>query len=157
MHNGETTLKIINVIPEGNGYLGYVLHTKPKQKMHYTKRDYLNRIDVSLAGRAAEECILGKVASGCQSDLDKASRLLNDMFNEYGMSDTLGLISTRNNKIGLEMQQNMDKEKKATLEMCYNETKKMLEENRHLFDKVLNVLLEKGSLSGEEFVELIKN
>ena len=157
LHNGETTLKIINVIPEGNGYLGYVLHTKPKQKMHYTKRDYLNRIDVSLAGRAAEECILGKVASGCQSDLDKASRLLNDMFNEYGMSDTLGLISTRNNKIGLEMQQNMDKEKKATLEMCYNETKKMLEENRHLFDKVLNVLLEKGSLSGEEFVELIKN
>ena len=157
LHNGETTLKIINVIPEGNGYLGYVLHTKPKQKMHYTKRDYLNRIDVSLAGRAAEECILGKVASGCQSDLDKASRLLNDMFNEYGMSDTLGLISTRNNKIGLEMQQNMDKEKKATLEMCYNETKKMLEENRHLFDKVLDVLLEKGSLSGEEFVELIKN
>ena len=55
------------------------------------------------------------------------------------------------------VKENMDKEKKATLEMCYNETKKMLEENRHLFDKVLNVLLEKGSLSGEEFVELIKN
>ena len=157
LHNGETTLKLITVIPEGNGALGYVLHTPPKNKLHLTKRDYLNRIDVNLAGRAAEEVMLGKVSSGCWNDLEKASYLIENFLKNDGMSDTLGLMSAKNIKLGLEMTQNLDKEKRHLLEECYNETKKMLEDNKKMFDNVINKLMEKGTLSGEEFLELVKN
>lgn len=157
LHNGDTTLKLITVIPEGNGALGYVLHTTPKKKLHLTKRDYLNRIDVNLAGRAAEEVILGKVSSGCWNDLEKASNLIDTFLKNDGMSETLGLMSARSVKLGLEMTQILDKEKKKILDECYNETKKMLEDNREVFDKVINELMEKGTLSGEEFLQLLKN
>ena len=157
LHNGETTLKLITVIPEGNGALGYVLHTPPKNKLHLTKRDYLNRIDVNLAGRAAEEVMLGKVSSGCWNDLEKASYLIENFLKNDGMSDTLGLMSAKNIKLSLQMTQNLDKEKRHLLEECYNETKKMLEDNKKMFDNVINKLMEKGTLSGEEFLELVKN
>lgn len=156
LHNGETTLKLITVIPEGNGALGYVLHTAQKNKLHLTKRDYLNRIDVNLAGRAAEEVILGKVSSGCWNDLEKASNLIESFLKYDGMSETLGLMSAKSVKLGLEMTQNLDKEKKKILDECYNETKKMLEDNRAIFDKVINELMEKGTLSGEKFLQLVK-
>ena len=156
LHNGETTLKVINVVPEGNGTLGYVLHTPYKEKLHLTKRDYLNRIDVLLAGRAAEDVILGKVASGCWNDLEKATNLVTQMLKECGMSDTLGLVSAKTIDTSIEMSQDLDKEKKNILDECYKETKKMLEEHRELFDKVINELMEKGTMSGEEFLELVK-
>lgn len=59
------------------------------------------------------------------------------------MSETLGLMSAKSVKLGLEMTQNLDKEKKKILDECYNETKKMLEDNRAIFDKVINELMEK--------------
>ena len=156
LHNGETTLKTINVVPEGNGTLGYVLHTPIKEKLHLTKRDYLNRIDVLLAGRAAEEVMLGKVASGCWNDLEKATNLVTRMLKECGMSDTLGLVSAKEIDTSIEMSQYLDKEKKKVLDECYVETKKMLEEHRDLFDKVINELMDKGTMSGEEFLKVVK-
>ena len=157
LHNGETTLKMITVIPEGNGALGYVLHENPKNKFHMTKRDYLNKIDVNLAGRAAEEVVLGKVSSGCNNDLEKASKLIDLVLNNYGMSTTLGLLNTKYVKLGEEMIQDLDKEKKQLLTDCYNETKRMLKENIDVFNKVIDKLMEKGTLSGEEFLQLVKN
>ena len=157
LHNGETTLKVINVVPEGNGTLGYVLHTSVKEKLHLTKRDYLNRIDVLLAGRAAEDVMLGKVASGCWNDLEKAANIVTKMLKECGMSETLGLLSTKNIETSIEMSQYLDKEKKSILDQCYEETKKMLEEHRDLFDKVINELMEKGTMSGEEFLKVVKD
>ena len=157
LHNGDTTLKVINVVPEGNGTLGYVLHTPVKEKLHLTKRDYLNRIDVLLAGRAAEDVILGKVASGCWNDLEKAANIVTKMLKECGMSETLGLLSTKNIDTSIEMSQYLDKEKKHTLDECYEETKTMLKEHRELFDKVINELMEKGTMSGEEFLKVVKD
>ena len=156
LHNGETTLKVINVVPEGNGTLGYVLHSSIKEKLHLTKRDYLNRIDVLLAGRAAEEVVLGKVASGCWNDLEKATNVVTRMLKECGMSDTLGLVSAKQIDTSIEMSQKLDEEKKKILDECYKETMKMLEEHRELFDKVINVLMEKGTMSGEEFLKVVK-
>ena len=114
IYNGETDLKVITVIPEGSGALGYVLHTNPKTKVIWRKRDYLDTIEVSLAGRAAEEVILGteNVSSGCWEDLEKATQTLTNMLNDCGMSETLGLISARSIKPSLDMTQKLDDERK---------------------------------------------
>lgn len=158
IYNGETDLKVITVIPEGNGALGYVLHTNTKSKVIWTKRDYLDKIEVSLAGRAAEEVLLGKdkVSSGCWEDLDKATKVLTNMLRDCGMSETLGLISALSVKPGLEMTQKLDEEKKKILDSCYENVKKVLQDNRKMFDKVLKELMDKGTITGDEFVELLK-
>lgn len=158
IYQGETNLKIITVVPEGNGNLGYVLHSIPKTKVIWTKRDYLDEVEELLAGRAAEELLLGieNISSGCISDLEKASSRLSRMFNEFGMSNTLGLISSKGNKPNLEMLQKLDNEMKETLDSCYANVSNVLKNNMGMFDKVLNTLMEKGTLTGDQFVEVLK-
>ena len=159
IYRGETNLKVITVIPEGTGTLGYVLHTIPKSKVIWTKRDYLDEIEELMAGRAAEEVFLGKdkVGSGCWNDLDKVANIIDNIFKDTGMSETLGLISAKNIKPSLEMQQKLDQEKKETLDSCYENVKNVIKTNKRMFDKVLDVLMEKGTLTGEEFVKLVKD
>ena len=159
IYRGETNLKVITVIPEGTGTLGYVLHTIPKSKVIWTKRDYLDEIEELIAGRAAEEVFLGKdkVGSGCWNDLDKVANIIDNIFKDTGMSETLGLISAKNIKLSLEMQQKLDQEKKETLDSCYENVKNVIKTNKRMFDKVLDVLMEKGTLTGEEFVKLVKD
>ena len=65
--------------------------------------------------------------------------------------------NTKYVKLGEEMIQDLDKEKKQLLTDCYNETKRMLKENIDVFNKVIDKLMEKGTLSGEEFLQLVKN
>ena len=158
IYQGETNLKVITVIPEGTGTLGYVLHTIPKSKVIWTKRDYLDEIEELIAGRAAEEVFLGKdkIGSGCWNDLEKVANTIDNIFKDAGMSETLGLISARNIKPSLEMQQKLDQEKKETLDTCYENVKNVIKTNKEMFDKVLDVLMEKGTLTGEEFVKLVK-
>ena len=145
IYQGETNLKVITVIPEGTGTLGYVLHTIPKSKVIWTKRDYLDEIEELIAGRAAEEVFLGKdkIGSGCWNDLEKVANTIDNIFKDAGMSETLGLISARNIKPSLEMQQKLDQEKKETLDTCYENVKNVIKTNKEMFDKVLDVLMEK--------------
>ena len=72
------------------------------------------------------------------------------------MSETLGLISASEIEPSLEMTQKLDAEKKKTFDACYENVKKVLQDNRKMFDKVLNELMKKGTLTGEEFVNLVK-
>ena len=158
IYKGETNLKIITVVPEGSGALGYVLHTIPKSKVMYTKRDYLDDIEELLAGRAAEDMFLGadNVSSGCWNDLEKVAYKINYIFQDVGMSETLGLLSAKNIKPSLEMEQKLDAEKKKVLDSCYENVKGVLKTNKKMFDKVLDVLMEKGTITGEEFTKLVK-
>lgn len=72
------------------------------------------------------------------------------------MSETLGLMSALSVKPGLEMTQKLDEEKKKILDSCYENVKKVLQDNRKMFDKVLKELMDKGTITGDEFVELLK-
>lgn len=158
IYQGESNLKVITIIPEGSGALGYVLHTVPKSKVIHTKRDFLDEVEELLAGRAAEEIMLGKdkVSGGCINDLEQATKILTHVLKKCGMSETLGLISASEIEPSLEMTQKLDAEKKKTFDACYENVKKVLQDNRKMFDKVLNELMEKGTLTGEEFVNLVK-
>ena len=158
IYQGESNLKVITIVPEGTGNLGYVLHTIPKGKVILTKRDYLDEVEELLAGRAAEEVFLGKdkCSSGCWNDLEKATDILMNILKTSGMSDTLGLISTKNTELGLEMTQKLDAEAKKTMDSCYENVKKVIIDHKKMFDKVLDALMEKGTMTGEEFVKVLK-
>ena len=86
-----------------------------------------------------------------------SENIIDNIFKDTGMSETLGLISAKNIKPSLEMQQKLDQEKKETLDSCYENVKNVIKTNKRMFDKVLDVLMEKGTLTGEEFVKLVKD
>lgn len=158
IYTGKSTLQKITVVPEGIGTLGYVIHTTPKDKICKIKRDWLNEVEIKLAGRAAEDVFYGEdnISSGCSNDLDEATRILTRMLKAMGMSETLGLISCETVRLGLEMEQKLDVEKKKVFENCYENVKKVLKDNMQIFNKVLKELMKKGTLTGKEFINLIK-
>jgi len=156
LHNNATNIKVITVIPEGIGSLGYVLNERPKNKIHYSKQDYLRIIEELLAGRAAEELFLGKenISSGCSKDLNNARNVLNNMFYYYGMSESLGLLSVVEDT-SLERKISIEEQRKQ-LNDCYNNVLSLLSDNKGLFDKVLSYLMDKGTITGEEFIKVIE-
>ena len=110
---------------------------------------------------AAEALRIGLVEKVVPSEelmetAEKVANTIDNIFKDAGMSETLGLISARNIKPSLEMQQKLDQEKKETLDSCYENVKNVIKTNKEMFDKVLDVLMEKGTLTGEEFVKLVK-
>ncbi|HTW73752.1 MAG TPA: ATP-dependent zinc metalloprotease FtsH [Steroidobacteraceae bacterium] len=83
----------ISIIPRGIGTLGYT-QQRPTEDRYLLKRtELLDRLDVLLGGRVAEELIFGDVSTGAQDDLRKASDMARSMITEYGMSERLGEIT----------------------------------------------------------------
>lgn len=155
--NDEIDIKVITVVPEATGNLGYVLHDRSKAQVSKYRKDYLNRIKVLLAGRAAEDIFIGDVSTGCSSDLQKANWEVNDMIERVGLSETMSLVTIDKNNLSDYTRQKIDEEKKNVLDKCYEETKELINKNTNLFYKCLDYLIEKGTISGEELLSLLES
>jgi cell division protease FtsH len=81
----------ISIIPRGVAALGYTQQEPTEDRYLMTRAELLDRIDVLLGGRVAEEIIFGDVSTGAQDDLQKATKLARHMVTQYGMSERLGL------------------------------------------------------------------
>lgn len=154
--NDEIDIKVITVVPEATGNLGYVLHDRSKAPVSKYRKDYLNRIKVLLAGRAAEEIFIGDVSTGCSSDLQKANWEVNEMVERVGLSSSMSLVTVEKNSLSDHTKQKIDEEKKDTLDKCYEETKELINKNTNLFYKCLDYLIEKGTITGEELLNLLE-
>lgn len=87
---GETVHKV-SIVPRGIGSLGHTMRLLSEDRYLLSRRELELRIDVLLAGRAAEEVFLQEISTGAADDLDKASELARTMVTRYGMSERLGL------------------------------------------------------------------
>jgi cell division protease FtsH len=83
----------ISIIPRGVAALGYTQQQPTDDRYLMTRAELLDRLDVLLGGRTAEELIFGDVSTGAQDDLQRATDLVRHMITRYGMSDTLGLAT----------------------------------------------------------------
>lgn len=137
----------ISIVPTGKA-LGYVLNTSNEDKYLYTKSDLYKKINSLLAGRAAEEIIFKEVTTGAKDDLNKATNIIFDMICEYGMSDFGNrafndrMINGSINRINEEVNKN--------IVFCYEETLKILNENKDCLIDLAEHLFRKETLSGEE-------
>lgn len=147
----ENRISKITIIPSTRGAGGFCVNIKP-ERMFLKKREIENQIMISYAGRAAEEIIFGKenVTTGAYNDIERASKLLADYVDKYGMH-TKGLLSF--NAIG--------HKNSNTLEDCialsnelYEKTKTVIIENIELVRKLANLLLENETLDECQINEL---
>ncbi|RPI10544.1 MAG: ATP-dependent metallopeptidase FtsH/Yme1/Tma family protein [Zetaproteobacteria bacterium] len=83
----------VSIIPRGVAALGYTLQTPTEDRYLMRRAELLDRIDVLLGGRVAEESVFGDISTGAQNDLQRVTDLARHMVTQYGMSETLGLVT----------------------------------------------------------------
>jgi len=158
----------ITIVPHTEGSLGYTLLMPEEDKTNLrTKEELMAKITVSMGGRAAEEVVLHTMTNGASQDIQEATGIARNMVAMFGMSDAFGMMalgSVRNQYLdgsyGLDCAQDtaavMDKEVKVILEHCYQEARKVLEENLDDMHKIVAYLLEKETITGGEMVAIIE-
>ena len=157
----------ITVIPRGmsGGATWYL----PKEEGLSTKQDMLDDIASSLGGRVAEELVFSDVTTGASSDLNHATDVARAMVCDYGMSDRLGMVRLGrrhgNPFLGRDLMEDrdyseeiaraIDEEVRSIIDQGYERARRILTDNRAKMDEIAEILLEKETLTREEFMALL--
>ncbi len=159
----------ISIIPRGSS-LGHTSLPPEKDRYHETKTRLLSLITTMLGGRAAEEVIFDEITVGASSDIERATSLARKMVTEFGMS-SLGPISFDGHhgsyflakELGEgplyseETSAKIDREIRDIIDTAHKNAVKILKENRKALDEVTNRLLEKETIDGTEFNEILNS
>ena len=157
----------ISIIPRG-GSLGHTSLPPEKDRYNETKTRLLSLITTMLGGRAAEELVFNEITIGASSDIERATSLARKMVTEFGMS-SLGPISFDGHhgsyflakELGEgplyseETSAKIDKEIREIIDSCHKQAHKILKENKDILDEVSNRLIEKETIDGTEFNEIL--
>ncbi|MFN3283547.1 MAG: cell division protein FtsH, partial [Pseudothermotoga sp.] len=160
----------ISIIPRGYRALGYTLQLPAEDRYLVTKQELLDQITSLLGGRAAEELIFQEVTTGAASDIERATELARRMVCQFGMSDRLGPLAwgkseqeiflgkelTRMRNYSEEVASEIDEEVRKMVSECYDKAKEMLTKYRKQLDKLVELLLEREVLEGEELRRILK-
>lgn len=156
----------ITIVPRTMGALGYTMQMPDKEEKYLnSKNEILDQITVFLAGRAAEEIVFDTQTTGASNDIERATEMARRMITMYGMSDRFGLV-------GLESLQNryldgravancseetrtaIDNEVVDIMKKRYEVAKQLLTDNRDALDEISEFLIEKETITGDEFMEI---
>ncbi len=163
-------IHIVSIVPRGNAG-GMVIHLPKEDRFMMTKSEMLNNIKALLAGRVAEEQILGDVSTGAENDLEQATSLARRMVMEYGMSEELGPISfgykedqqvflgrdiSRQRNYSEEIAFAIDKEIRKIMEECHAEADALIRDNQQKLGELAQTLLDKETLRGEEVAAIMQ-
>ena len=164
--NSEPVQKI-TIVPRTMGALGYVMYV-PEEETYLKSDAELEDMLVSIfGGRAAEEIVFGSVTTGAANDIEKATSIARAMITQYGMSKKFGLIglATQEDKYlsgrtvmncGDDTATEVDKEVMDMLKVAYEKAKAILKDNRKVMDKLAEFLIEKETITGKEFMEILR-
>ena len=139
-----------------------------EEKYLYKKEELEAKILTLLGGRAAEEIIFGTMTTGASNDIERATKLARTMISQYGMSDRLGIAGFEaienkylDGKTTLNCSDKtaavIDEEVIKMLKESYIKTKGMLQNNLECLHKVSEYLLEKESITGKEFMQIVNS
>ncbi len=158
----------VSVIPTGNGAAGYTMPLPERDEMFMTKGRMRQDIIVSLGGRIAEELILDDITTGASQDIKHATAVARSMVTRYGFSGAIGMVNYENEGdevfIGRDLAQtrsysesvanSIDAEVRRIIDECYEEAKRILQENESVLHACAELLIEKERINREEFEAL---
>ena len=155
----------ITIVPRTMGSLGYVWQVPEEEKYMETKAELEANIVTTLGGRAAEELKFESVTTGAANDIEQATKTVRAMITMYGMSDKFGLMQLETVQ-GKYLDRNavlqcsdktaakVDEEIRNQLKKAYDEAKKLLSEHMNALDAIAQYLIEKESITGQEFMDI---
>ena len=161
----------ISVIPRGIGALGYTRQQPTEDRYLLTHTELLERLDVLLGGRVAEEVIFGDVSTGAHDDLQRATDLAREMVTRYGMSPKLGLAAFERPNRALfldvptmstaeyseETARTIDGEIRRLLDEAHERVRVTLEGERGALERVAEVLRTREVIDREEFAAIMES
>ena len=156
----------ITIVPRTSGALGYTMQVESGEKLLMSKEEALNKLATLTGGRAAEAVVFGSITTGASNDIEQATKLARAMITRYGMSDNFGMVALEtvgNQYLGgdaslacsAETAAKIDHEVVDMISDAYKKAENIIKENRAIMDTLANYLLEKETITGEEFMEIL--
>ena len=156
----------ITIIPRTSGALGYTLQVDEGEKSLMSKEELFNKIATFTGGRVAEELKFGSVTTGASNDIEQATRLARGMITRFGMSEEFGMVAleTINNQYlggdtslacSNETATKIDAAVVAVVKQAHEKAVGIIRENMNKLDEIAQFLLEKETITGEEFMEIL--
>jgi cell division protease FtsH len=157
----------ITIVPRTMGALGYTMQLPTEEKYLVSKDEMLDQIAVMLGGRAAEEIEFNIISTGAANDIEKATQTARSMVSMYGMTerfDMMALESSSNKYLDGRPVLNcsdktaaaIDEETLKILKECHMRAIELLEVNREALMIISEKLIEKETLMGDEFMEMVR-
>ena len=167
LQTSSAPVQKITIIPRTSGALGYTMQVETADKNLLTKEELENKIATLTGGRAAEEVVFGQITTGASNDIEQATKLARAMITRYGMNDDFDMVAfeTVNNQYlggdtslacSAETQQAIDRKVIALVKAQHAKAKRLLETNRAALDRLAQYLYEKETITGEEFMQLLR-
>ena len=167
MQTHSAPVQKITIIPRTSGALGYTMQVETGDKYLMTKDELANKICTYTGGRAAEEVVFNEITTGASNDIEQATKLARAMITRYGMSaefDMVALETVNNQYLGgdtslacsAQTQQELDKMVVQLVKSQHEKAIGILRSNRKALDALAKYLYEKETITGEEFMEVLK-
>jgi len=166
MQTGSAPVQKITIVPRTSGALGYTMQVDEEEKVLVSKEDAYRQLEVLCGGRAAEEIVFDIVTTGASNDIERATDLARKMVTRYGMSDKFGMMALQtggNAYMGESGQSTcspetarlVDEEIRGIIAEAHERARTILRENREKMDELAEYLLEKETINGEEFMNIL--
>ena len=167
MQSHSAPVQKITIIPRTSGALGYTMQVETGDKYLMSKDELANKICTFTGGRAAEEVVFGEITTGASNDIEQATKLARAMITRYGMSeefDMVALETVNNQYLGGDTslacsaatQQEIDKMIVSLVKRQHEKAIQILKDNRKALDALAKYLYEKETITGEEFMHVLK-
>ena len=157
----------ITIVPRTSGALGYTMQVEEGNHYLMSQEELENKIATLTGGRAAEELVFHSASTGASNDIEQATKLARSMITRYGMSkdfDMVALETVQNQYLGgdtslacsAETAAEIDRQVVELVRRQHEKATKLLEEHRAKLDEISRYLYEKETITGEEFMEILK-
>jgi len=155
----------ISIVQRGFGALGYTMQLPLEDRYLLTREDLLSQLAVLLGGRSAEEIAFGRISTGAQNDLQRATDIARSMVTEFGMSDVLGAVNYNGKQRSMFIDMpfasergnysedtalKIDAEVNRILGEAHETARRVLRERRSTLDALSERLLEKEVIESDE-------
>ncbi len=167
MQTHSAPVQKITIIPRTSGALGYTMQVDEGNHYLLTKEEIENKIATYTGGRAAEEVVFGTVSTGASNDIEQATKLARAMITRYGMTeefDMVALETVQNQYLGgdaalscsAETAAAVDRQVVELVRAAHQKALGLLRENESKLRELAGYLLEKETITGEEFMERLR-
>ena len=166
MQSDSAPVTKITIIPRTSGALGYTMQVDQGEHFLMSKPELENKVATLTGGQAAEQLIFGKITTGASNDIEQATKLARGMVARYGMSDEFGMVAleVQNNAyLGGDMSltcsqatgEKIDQQVVQIVKAARAKADAILRENEPKLHELAQYLLEKETITGEEFMRIL--
>ncbi len=167
MQKNSAPVHKITIIPRTNGALGYTMQISENDSVLMKKEELFNKIVTITGGRSAEEIVFGSITSGAANDIEQATKIARSMVTRLGMTEEFDMMATEimsNVYLGGDASLQcsdatagkIDAKVLAIIKEAHEKARQILLENRTKLDVLAQFLLEKETITGDEFMALLR-